>query len=288
MSTKTKNHLPTTILEQLFHNEETSDIQLVFSNERKCKCENCNCNEPITLPAHRVVLAQGSPVFQRMLYGDTKQIESSVIITDWASCIFNEFLQIFYLRNVQLTSGNIAYILQLLVDYEMKSSFNIVEEFMIKSTSIENCLTYMDLTLTYGLELHLLGKLRQFCRDNAVAVLKTPAFRYCSSYILQTVLELNDLNCDEDDVFFAAMDWAKEVCKDKCIEVNDTNQRMELAECFYLIRFPTMTVEMFSKCLAQYPKLLTTDELLDILEFLTTRKPLKVATSFSSLPRMVD
>lgn len=291
MDIKTSNHLPSVILENLFLKENNCDIRLIFPNERKCKCLHCNCNEPVMLPAHRLILAQGSPVFQRLFYGmDSTKNESTILITDWASCIFTEFLQIFYFKNVRLTTGNIAYIMQLLVDYEMKEMLYIVEEFMIQSKTIENCLTYLDLTITYGLGRHvdMLGKLRQFCSEYAADIFKTNAFLHCSSYMLQSIFELQDLNCTEEEIFNASMNWSKEVCKDKGIEINDCNLRAELADSFYLIRFPTMPVETLTKCLALHPMLLTTNELLDILEFLTSQKPLKIATSFSSLPRMGD
>lgn len=285
-----RNALPTGILSNLFKDPECADVHFIFPNELhdKCHCD-CDCETmAISIPAHRTILAQGSRKFREMFYGETKCPDSDVFITNYSSAAFAEFLQMFYLTEVSLNEAHITDVLQLIVDHQMDRSICVCETFMMQSVSVENCLHYMHLALTYNLCVRLLGILRQFIRVNAIYIFQTDGFRHCSMRLLENILELRDLKCSEGDVFFAAMDWARWLCLTNCIDITDENRRKMLGACFNLIRFPTMTVEDFSRCLVRHPNLLDNVELLDILQYITSKKPLSVATSFSSLPRMID
>lgn len=171
-----QNPLPRSVLESQFLNENTSDIQFLFPNEHKC---NCGCDEPKSLSAHRMVLAGGSSVFYVKFYGPQKITEPAINITEHASCIFREFLQMFYLQNVQFTPGHTPNVIRLLIEFDMKDSLDVVEQFMVKSMSIANFLTYMDITMAYASRQGVQGPLRKFICENATEVLKTTAFRQC-------------------------------------------------------------------------------------------------------------
>lgn len=282
------NPLPRSVLESQFQNEKTSDIQFRFPNEHKCKCENCGCNEPKSLAAHRMVLAGGSSVFYDKFYGPNSAGEPTINITEYASCIFREFLQIFYLQNVQFTPAHTPHVIRLLTEFDVKDSVNVVEQFMIKSISVENCLTYMDITMAYASRQRVQSPLREFIGNNATEVLKTTAFRQCPPYMVKVVLQMNTLKCTEAEVFDAVMEWGKEACIRQNIEVTDRHQRRELGDFFYLIRFPTMTVEMFMACLKKYPRVLNDHEMTQILEVLMHQIPLGEGSLFSGSPRIQD
>lgn len=288
-SNSLNNMLPLLSISELFKDKSTSDISFIFPNElaELCKCD-CACETSVTIPAHRMILSLGSPVFQRMFTkSDASEPPSQIQIMDTTASAFSEFLQVFYLTKVTLTPGNIAKVLCLLSAHEMVDSFMVCDQFMMESVSVENCLDYLQLTLKFNLSIKLLGTLRRFIRENVTAIFATDTFRCCSPAILKNILELYDLKCKEDDVFYAAMDWARMTCLANDVERTDEERRKALGECFYLIRFPTMSVGEFARCLAQYPSILNIDELLDILQYLTSRKPLTVARSFSSVSRLI-
>lgn len=266
-------------------------MEFVFPQElqSKCTCPHCDCYKKlISIPAHRSILAHGCRKFHEMFFDTNKPTESIIIITNWSSATFIEFLQLFYCIEPVFSNNHIGDVLQLITDYKVGHFIKVVENFMLKSVTVENCVEYLDLTLAHGLRMNLLGAVRQFIRLHANKMFKTEAFRDCTRHTLATILELHDLKCSETDVFCASMSWARVQCFKQGLEATDANCRTVLGHCFFLIRFPAMSTPEFSHCVARHPALLDADEILDILSYLILEVPLSKASSFSNLQRMID
>lgn len=287
------NRLPIDTLNQLFKDQMRSDVKFVFPGEyqMKCSCPSCDCDtKHMTIPAHRLVLAQGSGKFRQLFNGanETEELPITINITDASSATFSEYLQIFYCAYPVFSDDRIGGVLQLINDYGDGHFVSAVEDYMMHSVTIDNCLAYLDLALVHGLRMKLLGTVRQYIRVHANDIFDTDGFRECSMRTLETILELRDLKCSEVDVFVAAMDWATKQCCKQGLDVTDANRRAVLGTCFHLVRFPTMSTEEFSHCLTRHPALLEAKEMLEILAYLILKKPLSQTSSFSNLPRMID
>ncbi len=101
--------------------------------------------------------------------------------------------------------------------------------------------------------------------------------------ILSRILAMDELSCDEMFIFHETMNWASEACRKSMIEPTIENKKLQLGQCFDLIRFPTMTSEQFSVCIAE-EGLFNSTELIDILGYLTLRRTLKTKR-FSTVSR---
>lgn len=91
-------------------------------------------------------------------------------------------------------------------------------------------------------------------------------FLHLKQSTLKKVLQFNETRCKETEIFDACMAWAKFACKRKGRdEIDANNLRLELGDCFDLIRFGVMHPEEFIKHTASYRDMFTRDEFKDIL-----------------------
>lgn len=266
-----KNYHPATNLNKLFTNPSAnSDVNFYFPDERE------------TVPAHKCLLAIASPVFQTMFFGQLKET-GDIRIVDATPNAFREFLQFFYCDKIELTQENIHEVLTLADKYDVAGLINIAGiylEFLLSNQTV--CWVY-ELAIMFELS-HLLVLCKERICAETGAVLATSGFRTCSKLVLGRILESDDLSCDEFVVFKAAMDWSTESCTRSGIEPTPANRRLELGQFFQLIRFPTMTSEEFTRCIAE-AGLFEASEFLSILSYLTLKREAGFKIIYSKEPR---
>lgn len=258
------------VTKKLYLNEETADVHFVFKVD----------DEEQRVAAHKNILALGSPVFHSMFYGTLKE-KGDVKITDSSAKGFMDFLSIFYLEEVKITNGNISEFMYLANKYDINEGMDICEQYLLANTNVNELCTHYGLALRYNL-----NKLREYCeseiRMHSIEVFKSNGFISSSKDVLESVLNLNDHNCFEMDIFNACMTWAENACKKNEIDAMDKqNLRLQLEECFYLIPFTTMMIDNFSKVVFAYRPLFTLDEVVDIMAFITTGEITEISKKFS-------
>lgn len=106
---KIANPIATKILENLFKNVDLSDVQFVLKNK---------AGEEVNIPANKAILASISPTFKEMFF-DNGDKEAIVHISDGCAEAFEEFLQFFYMTEVELTAANIADVWKLIEKYKV-------------------------------------------------------------------------------------------------------------------------------------------------------------------------
>lgn len=276
LSRKMKNFHPPSNLRKLYLNEATADVHFVFEKERVAEVER--------IPAHKCLLAIASPVFQRMFFGELKE-ETDVRIVDVSADGFSEFLQFFYMEEVNLTGDNFAEVMTLADKYDVPGCMHLCEQFLEMTLTLDSICWCYELATLFHLQ-HLIDMCEErICLETKI-IFESDGFLHCPRQILERILSLERLSCDEIDVLHAGMRWATEACKRAHIDATvATNRRQQLAECFDLIRFPAMSAEDFSKCLSDYEGLFNATEMLDILSHLTLHRQLRVATQFPLQPR---
>lgn len=267
-----KNYHPATNLNKLYTDPSAnSDVRFIFPDEK---------NE--TVPAHKCLLAIASPVFQTMFFGPLKE-EGDIRIVDATSYAFREFLQFFYCDKIELTQENIHEVLTLADKYDVAGLMNLAGiylEFLLNNQTV--CWVY-ELAIMFELS-HLVVLCKERISAETGAVLATSAFKTSSKLVLGKILESDDLSCDEFVVFKAAMDWAAESCRRSGTDPTPANRRLELGQFFQLIRFPTMSSEEFTRCIAE-AGLFEASEFLSILSYLTLKRETGFKIIYSKEPR---
>lgn len=254
---------------RLFKNANTADVHFIFDDEEK------------KVAANKCLLAVASPVFERMFYGHLKE-SGDITIVDATHDAFLEFLQFFYCDKFDLSTDHICEVLTLADKYDVAGLVNICVQFLEYYISDETVCWVYELALLFKLS-HLINLCQEKICLETVSVFTSQSFQTCGASILSRILEMDELSCDEIFIFHQVMEWATEACRRSNIEPTMENKKLELGQCFDLIRFPTMSSEQFSVCIAE-EGLFDGVDLIDILGYLTLRRTLKTKR-FSLQPR---
>ena len=78
--------------------------------------------------------------------------------------------------------------------------------------------------------------------------LRADSFTDVDELTLEAVLSRETLNVKETTVFIAAHNWSVAQCKRCGIEENLENKRKVLGKILYLIRIPTMSLQVNKQC----------------------------------------
>ncbi|XP_037044955.1 BTB/POZ domain-containing protein 6-A-like isoform X1 [Bradysia coprophila] len=264
-----KNYHINSNLYKLYKNNNITDVHFIFTDEKK------------QIAANKCLLAVASPVFEKMFYGELKE-PGDITIVDATHDAFLEFLQFFYCDKFELTTDHISEVLTLADKYDVAGLINLCVQFLEYYLTDQTVCWVYDLALMFDL-VHLINLCQEKISLETVTVFTSESFRACGANILSRILEMDELSCDEIFVFHQVMEWATEACRRSMIEPTMENKKLELGQCFDLIRFPTMSSEQFSVCIAE-DGLLDGSELIDILGYLTLRRTLKTKR-FSTQPR---
>lgn len=264
---------------RLYLQEETADVHFIFA-------EN---GEEKKLPAHKYLLAIGSPVFQRMFYGHLKE-EGDVTISDATVEAFGEFLQFFYLTDVAFTIENAPEILNLVNKYGAVECFPICERFLLQNLTIDSVCWYLNLAAIFDrteFRQSLLNKVMDAPRE----VFSSESFKECTMDTLKMILKCKRLNCREAAVFDACIVWSKNACiKNNLNPSHASNLRQQLGDCLYLIKFSEMQPQQISNRVSQYGDLFSQEELLEIVSILAgdNKKKLKYFVHKNQVVKSVE
>lgn len=243
--------------EKLYLNEKLADVHFAF-----------NINDEVhKVPANKANLAALSPVFDRMFYGSLPE-QGDVKIVDASVEAFKEFLQLFYLGEVNLTIRNFD------VVHCLADKYDILEHLNNCTSSTESELTTEN--ACWGLQFALFSgnqTLTEYCEEKirraANEAFASDAFRRCDKETLKHILKMN-LPCESIDVFNACIDWAKHACIQNGLDENQViNLRNQLGDNLKLIRYEEMSVKEFTNMHVKYIGLFALDEFEDIMLTLT-------------------
>lgn len=208
-----------------------------------------------SIPAHKILLAAHSHVFDAMFYGNLKE-PGNVHVIDSSAAAFAEFLQYFYLRTVKLTEGNAAGVLHLSVKYDITNCVNDCVQFFMHTMDNENVCAHFQIAILYE-QKRLIDACEKYMLVNTVAVFNTDGFLKCDKNVLNHILTMDVFSCSEVDVFEACMRWvlAKSECTDLSIDLVDAH----LGDTYYEIRWASMTMEQLCTLQKKYESVLSRD-----------------------------
>ncbi|XP_037025320.1 BTB/POZ domain-containing protein 3-like [Bradysia coprophila] len=253
MTSESRNNSISKAIAKLYLNAELADIVFVFKIDEETE----------KIPAHKNVLASFSPVFYAMFLGPIKETER-VKIVDSSPEAFKEFLTFFYLEEVKLTMENMAEVVRLCDKYDMNEHLENYASSHIGQVAIED--------ICWAYQLAVLAKhdpLKSFCEKIICAfpddVFKSESFLNCNREVLKQILQFEALPCKETEVFQACIAWVTHDCQQNGIEINSKNLKTQLGDCFYFIRFNTMSNDELVGHTLPFEEMFTRDDLVNIL-----------------------
>lgn len=265
----TKNQNVALAVANLYKNDSFSDVTFVLLNKS---------GELIKIPAHKNILASLSPKFKKMFIENKMTTNTTnTAIVDTSAEAFDEFLQLFYLTDVELTVENLLEVCKLIERFNVPQLYGVCESFIVNSVTPDVVFHYFDVALSFSLT-KVIKKLYETMRKDPAKSLKS--ISGCSKIVLKTILESDELVFPEVDLFLSAIMWASESLTKKCMSTSPLNIR-----AIHLIRFPLMEADQFINSLQKYPNLLNYKEYVGILQYITSQEPLSPAVDFSTVPR---
>lgn len=273
---KVRNTVCASTLETLFKSERLSDVTFVVNKRNGVE---------LKIPAHKLILAASSRVFDTTFFGNVK-IGPDVAIVDVSAEAFTEFLQFFYVTEVDLTTGNIFEVCRLIENYDVRSGKAVYEHFLKSTVTMDLAFQYLYLALTFNYSIEFIELLVDMIAGMDIEKSrKSPSFLQCSKLALRTILQSEKVRWTELELFEAAISWATASLQRKRLSTTPVYIQAELGECLYLIRFPVMTSNQFLACIQRYSRLFHFEEYMDIVYYITDNRQLTKAAHFSIIPR---
>ena len=212
------------------------------------------------LPAHRFVLAIGSPVFEAMFYGDLAETKDTIELPD---CDYGSLLELFrfmYSDEVNLSGSNVMGVLYLAKKYVVSSLSDECTEYLKENLDSSNVLSILSCAQTYE-EKSLEEECWKVIDEQTEAVVKSDDFVAIQRTLLEALVKRDTLNIAEVELFKGLMRWAtKKLEKEGTLRADGQEIREILGEgILKAIRFPAMERENFAAVVLD-TKILTYDE----------------------------
>ncbi|XP_037033462.1 speckle-type POZ protein-like [Bradysia coprophila] len=143
-----------------------------FLSDFKIKCANGNA-----IPAHKVVLALSSPVFNRMLQANFKEsAECEIVITDFAYEVVMEMVRFMYTGKTAEINGMAMDLLKMAEKYELTRLKSRCEEIIIRTLSVTTVIDLFTFADTYN-AVQLEAAAIQFIMSYFVTVRNTSGYK---------------------------------------------------------------------------------------------------------------
>lgn len=241
-------------MEQLYADRnDTGDITFLVESER--------------IAAHRSILAAQSPMYRTQFYGSFRG-SHEVFVPNVSAAAFNVFLQLFYKETVDLTMDNIQMVLDLAKQSLVDEFIDICGDFLKTQITAGNFFDFYELAIVYDID-----ALRLECEwhisENTMNMFESDDFLHCDRDVLNGILKMNALNCNEIDVFAAGIRWALVYCQQNGLDRRKReNLRAAFGDAIYQIRFSLFSAAEFTALNDKLNGFFTVDESNEILRMI--------------------
>lgn len=251
------------VFRKQYLDEKTADVYFICGRQRE------------RVAAHKCVLSKASDAFDSMFYGPMAE-EGDIMLPDTSPEAFKDFLQFCYLDVVNLNLEHIIEVMDLTNKYCMPECLVVCGSFWAKHLTFEDICCAYHWAIFYNET-----EFKEFCERKISAypqlVFESSSFLRCEHIVLDHILELDSLLCDESLVLGACLQWARNACKmDGMDEYDMNNLRFHLKDSLYKIRYASMTPKEFREHMDQNDGLFAdVKEYEDIIRLLSGSSDLK-------------
>ncbi|XP_060064933.1 BTB/POZ domain-containing protein 6-like [Ylistrum balloti] len=190
------------------------------------------------ISAHKLILISRSPVFYAMFEGALPE-KGDVVIPDIQDTIFKTFLGYLYTDRINLTVENVVPVLSVAMKYCVDILISVCEDFLVHNLSVDNVCTFLEEAHVFHID-KLTTDCLQLIKGSAPASLRAKSFTTLCPSCMSSIVNADDLDAEESDVYLAITKWAEAECFRKNIEVTSENRREVLGNMLFLARFNTM------------------------------------------------
>ena len=234
------------------------------------------------IPAHKFILAIGSPVFEAMFYGELAATEDTIELPD---CDYESLLELFrymYSDEVNLNGSNVMGVLYLAKKYILPSLADKCSKYLKQKLNPSNVFSVLPSSLKYE-EKALEDRCWKVIENQTEASVKSEGFETIERSLLEAIVARDSLTIKEVTLFQAADRWATKQCKKQGLEADGQLKRRILGEeIIKSIRFPIMSAKEVADVVLD-TNILHSNEIAQLFKFFNSS--LSFPLMFSKTPR---
>ena len=260
----------------IFNNELLSDVKFIVPTS------NSESESQKMIPAHKFVLAIGSPVFYAMFFGEMAETKNSIELPD---CEYESLLELFrylYTDGVNLTGSNVMHVLYLAKKYMLPSLADKCSAYLHENLRASNVFSILPHAKKFD-DQDLENRCWEVIEKHTEEAVTSDEFFTLERSLVESVVKKKILNVKEAELFKAVDRWAtQEIQRQGLSPDGETKRRIIGEELLNAIRFPLMSQKEF---LAVVPdsNILTTKEIVDLMKHYNSM--LTWPLQFSASPR---
>ena len=265
----------------IFNNELLSDVKFIVP------ASNSESESQKIIPAHKFVLAIGSPVFYAMFFGEMAETKNSIELPD---CEYESLLELFrylYTDEVNLTGSNVMHVLYLAKKYMLPSLADKCSAYLQENLEASNVFSILPHAMKFD-DQDLKNRCWKVIEKHTEEAVTSDEFFTLERSLVESVVKKEVLNVKEAELFKAVDRWATQEIKRQGLNPDgETKRRIIGEELLNAIRFPLMSQTEF---LAVVPgnDILTTKEIVDLMKHYNSMLTCPLQFSASPRTRRVD
>ena len=218
------------------------------------------------IPAHKLVLAISSPVFEAMFYGELAETRDSIELPD---CEYESLLELFrymYSDEVNLSGSNVMGVLYLAKKYMVPSLADECTKYLQDHLDPSNVFSILPSAQKYE-EKNLVDRCWKVIDKQTEEAVKSDGFATIERSLLEAVVKRDTLSIKEANLFKAVNQWATKECERQGLTADGEVKRRILGEPIVKgIRFPVMKQDEFASVVLD-SKILTPEELVTFFKY---------------------
>ena len=202
-------------------------------------------SESKVIPAHRLVLAIGSPVFFAMFCGQMADTRDSIELPDREYESLLELFRFIYSDEVKLTGSNVMHVLYLARTYLVPSLVEKCGEFLRKNLDASNAFSILSHAQKFE-DKDLENRCWEVVEVQTEEAVTSDDFVVIDRSLMESIVKSEKLNVKEVELFKAVNRWAEKKIENQGI-ASDGNAKREIIgeEILKEIRFPLMSQKEF-------------------------------------------
>ena len=246
----------------MLNNDRLSDVKFVV---RKIDGETESESKRV-IPAHKFILAIGSPVFEAMFYGELAETKDTIELPDCDCESLLELFRYMYSDEVNLSGSNVMGVLYLAKKYMVPSLANKCTKYLTEKLDPSNVFDILPFAQKYGDEVIVDRCWKAIDQETEEAV-ESDGFETIDKSLLEAVVTRESLKIREVMLFQALDRWAGKQCqKQELTEDGRTKRRILGEQITKAIRFPLMSIQEFASVVVD-TNILTPDETTALFKF---------------------
>ena len=258
--------------EFMLNNDRLSDVKFVAAKSESKQ----------VIPAHKFILAIGSPVFEAMFYGELAETKDTIELPD---CDYESLLELFrymYSDEVNLSGSNVMGVLYLAKKYIVPSLADKCAEYLQENLDPSNVFTILTFAEKYE-DKNLVDRCWRVIDEGTDEAVTSDGFEKIERSLLEAMVTRDTLSIKEVALFQAADRWATKQCKKQGLEADGQLKRRILGEeIIKSIRFPIMSAKEFADVVLD-TNILHSNEITLLFKFFNSS--LSSPLMFSKTPR---